>query len=319
MEAVIMTTRIPRRCHVMLAAGALAAGLAAAGCGSSTPTTSAPAVTGFKLPAEDSAVHALLPAAIKKSGTVVIATDASYAPMEFIAANGHTIIGADADLSYALGAVMGVHVNLVNVPFDSIIPGLAANRYTFSLSGFGETLPREEVVNFVSYAKAGQLLYVLAHGGPNISGLSQMCGQSLAVEAATVEQTEAQVQSSACTRAHKPGSVIHSYVTQTAANLAVLSGRATVGFADSPVTEYLVRQSDGKFRIAGTGVILFASVYAAAVPKADTALANAILAGVKAVMADGTYARIYKKWGLQSLEINNPMINGKQNLIPSSP
>jgi len=47
-----------------------------------------------------------VPASIKKRGYVSAAMDASYPPDEFVAANGTTIIGMDADFNAALGAVM---------------------------------------------------------------------------------------------------------------------------------------------------------------------------------------------------------------------
>lgn len=287
-----------------------------AACGSSGTTSGSAASPGTAvgLPSVNAAVRALVPAAIRQSGTLVIATDATYAPMEFIAADGHTIIGADADLSHALVAVMGLHAKLENIPFDSIIPGLAAKRYDLGISSFGETAAREKVVDFVSYAKAGQLFYVLANGGPSITTLSQLCGQSLAVEAGTVELSEAQLQNSHCKAAGKPGVTIDVYGTQTAANLAVSSGRAKIGFADSPVVAYIVAQSHGKFRISGKGLLLFPGVYAIAIPK-GSGMAKAVLVAVKAVMKDGIYAKIFNKWRLRASIINNPQINGKANLL----
>ena len=44
-----------------------------------------------------------VPAAIKAKGTLNVATEAPYAPNEFIAPDGHTVIGMDADLVNALG------------------------------------------------------------------------------------------------------------------------------------------------------------------------------------------------------------------------
>ena len=284
------------------------------GTASGGATSSASSSAAASLPSSDAAVSALVPAAIRKSGTLVIASDATYAPMEFVATDGHTIIGADADLSHALAAVMGLTPKLENIPFDSIIPGLAAKRYDLGVSSFGETAEREKVVDFVSYAKAGQLFYVLADGGPSITNMNQLCGQSMAVEAGTVEQSEAQLQSSQCTKQGKGGVTIHVYGTQTAANLAVSSGRAKIGFADSPVTAYVVAQSNGKFRISGKGLLLYPGVYAIAIPK-GSGMTKAVLAAVQATMKDGTYAKIFRKWGLASSIISNPQINGSANLL----
>ena len=56
------------------------------------------------------------------------------------------------------------------------------------------------------------------------------------------------------------------FPTQTAANLALSSGRAQVGMADSPVAAYQVKQSSGAFKLVGQtyGV----APYGIAVPEA---------------------------------------------------
>ena len=39
-------------------------------------------------------------------------------------------------------------------------------------------------------------------------------------------------------------------------------------------------------------------------------MAPAVLAAIKALMADGTYSTILNKWGVQSGAITNPVIDG---------
>ena len=41
------------------------------------------------------------------------------------------------------------------------------------------------------------------------------------------------------------------FPTQNGANLAVSSGRAELGMADSPVAAYAVKQSNGAFKVVG--------------------------------------------------------------------
>src|ERR1700704_5833802 len=89
--------------------------LVLAGCGSSnssSTTTTTPTTSGSGAGAPNAAVAAQVPAAIKSKGTLLVATEAQYAPNEFIAPDGHTVIGMDADLMHALGAQMGLQVKL---------------------------------------------------------------------------------------------------------------------------------------------------------------------------------------------------------------
>ena len=94
---------------------------------------------------------------------------------------------------------------------------------------------------------------------------------------------------------------------QNAVNLALSSGRADVAMADQPVAAYAVKQSDGKFKTSGTAY--GNAPYGIAMSK-DSGLAQPVLAAVKALIADGTYGKIFDYWGLQSDKITNPTING---------
>ena len=52
---------------------------------------------------------------------------------------------------------MGVRLKLVNAPFDSILPGLAAGKYDIGFSSFTDTKEREKAVDFVTYFSACML------------------------------------------------------------------------------------------------------------------------------------------------------------------
>ena len=120
-----------------LVSGALAAAVIAAPVGA-TSGTIPPAPKSAKLAAE-------VPKALRTKA-VTFAMDATYAPDEFIAANGHTILGMDADLAKAIGQVLGIKVKLVNASFDTIIPSLLSGRYDVGLSSFTDTKAREKQV-----------------------------------------------------------------------------------------------------------------------------------------------------------------------------
>jgi polar amino acid transport system substrate-binding protein len=295
----------------------------AAGCGgdngggtTSTTLTATPDIN----VAVDKKVAAEVPGPIKSKGTLTVAADATYAPNEFIAEDGHTVIGMDADLAKALAQAMGLEADVKNVTFDSIIPGLAANKYDLGMSSFTVTKEREKTVDFVSYAIAGTSFFVKADGGPDVQSLADLCGEKVAAERGTTQEADATAQDKKCKNAGKPGVSVSVFPDQNAANLALSSGRATVDMADSPPAAYAVEQSNGQFKISGRqyGV----AAYGIAMPK-NSGLAKPVLDALKAVMADGTYQRIFSYWGLVKkgpagcpCTIDNPQIN-PQN-VPAS-
>jgi polar amino acid transport system substrate-binding protein len=282
----------------------LTVGLFAAACGSSAGSGSASSPTPSSAV---SSIAAQVPASIKSQGTLTVAADATYAPNEFIASDGHTVIGMDADLAHALGGVMGLKVNMVNATFDTIIPGLQSGKYDLGMSSFTDTKARQQTVDFVTYFEAGTSFYVKSSGGPNITSLADLCGHKVAVEKGTTQQADAQAQAGKCTSAGKPAVSVEIFNDQNAVNLALSSGRADVAMADSPVAEYQVKQSSGAFKISGQPY--GTAPYGIAIPK-NNGMAKPVLAAMKELIANGTYMKILTKWGVQAGAITNPVING---------
>lgn len=248
-----------------------------------------------------------LPQKYKEQGHLTIATDATYAPMEFVGKDGKTIVGADVDLGKAIAKRLGVKADFVNASFDSIIPALQAGKYDMSMSAFTVTKKREEVVDFVSYFSAGTSFYVKAHGGPDIKTLADLCGMTVSVEKGTTQADDANNQSKECTAAGKKPVTVLVFPDQNGANLAIVSGRAKVGMADSPVAAWIVKESHGQFKL--TGEPYNTAPYGVAMPK-DSGLAEPVQKALKEVIASGEYAKILKKWGFKQGGISDPVING---------
>jgi len=294
----------------VLAAGALVSAgvMLVAGCGSSAPSSSATSPSPGAVPSQGavSSIASQVPAAIKSKGTLTVATDATYAPNEFIAPDGHTVIGMDADLSHALGQVLGLKVNIQNATFDTIIPGIASGKYDLGITSFTDTKAREKTVDFVTYFQAGTSFYTKTNG-PSVTSLADLCGKTVAMEKGTTQQADAQAQAAKCKSQGKAAVTVQVYNDQNAVNLALSSGRAEVAMADSPVADYQVRLSHGTFKISGSPYNT--APYGIAIPK-NNGMAKPVLAAVKHLMADGTYIKILKKWGVEHGAINNPTING---------
>lgn len=242
-----------------------------------------------------------VPKAIRDKGVLTFATDATYAPDEYVAANGHTIVGMDADLAHAIGQVLGIRVDIENATFSTIIPGLLSSKYDIGLSSFTDNKLREKQVTFVDYFKAGEGFYVLHNSNIVVNGLKGLCGHSVAVESGTTEESDALNTKKTC------NVTVDSYSTQTAANLAVSSGRAQIGFADSQIAAYIVAQSKGVFKNSGHAIEV--APYGIALPK-KLGLVAPILGAVNALISDGIYMKILDKWGIQAGAINKAVVNG---------
>lgn len=294
------------RFAVATIAVAACASLALAGCSSSKSNnnTNSGGGGGSTTPAASSTLASLVPAAVKSKGTLTIALDATYPPDESIAADGHTIEGFDVDFIKAVAAKLGLKANLVNVTFDSIIPRIQSGQYDVGMSSFTDTKAREKTVDFVTYFQAGEGFYVKAGSSKTFTGLDSLCNAKVAVENGTTELDDANAQAKKCKV------TVLAFADQNQANLAVSSGRADVGFADSQVAGYIVKQSNGQFQVSGQAFAV--APYGIALPKGN-GMAAAVQAAVKAMIADGSYTQILTKWGVQDGAITEPVINGAQS------
>ncbi|MGC1799579.1 MAG: ABC transporter substrate-binding protein [Solirubrobacterales bacterium] len=300
------------RLTALIAVIAFAAVTVAAGCGSSNNdnggTSGGGTLTAASFSVQtDPAIAGQVPADIKSSGQLTVAADATYPPDEFIASDGKTVIGMDADLAKAIAELMGLKAAVQNATFDSIIPGLAAGKYDLGMSSFTDTKEREKTVDFVTYLTAGTSIYVKASGGTNFTSLDQLCGHKAAAEKGTTQQDDITTQDQKCKAEGKPGVTGVILPDQNGVNLALSSGRADAALADSPVAAYIVKQSNGQFKVSGGPFP--PEPYGIAIPK-NSGLTQPVLAAVKALIADGTYKKILDYWGLQAGAITNPQVNG---------
>ena len=228
--------------------------------------------------------------------TLQIATDPSYAPDESMP--GKEIIGFDIDLMKAIGVTLGLKVVHNKVTFDGIIAGLVSKKYQVGNSSFTDNKTREKQVNFVDYFQAGEGVYAKSTSMTKFTGFSSFCGLKIAVEKGTVEETDAKAALKAC-MSNKTGKVL-SFDDQTAANLAVTSGQADVGFLDSQIAGYVVSTSKGAFKLLGSAVNVAPYGFATQKNPEGKALALAIQAALKTLSANGTYGAILAKWGVSA-------------------
>jgi polar amino acid transport system substrate-binding protein len=288
---------------------AVAFTLAACG-GSSTPT----ATSGG--PGKVATIASEVPSTV--SGPIQIATDATYAPNEFIDPNTGAISGWDIDLGNAICKVMGLVCTFNNVTFDDIIAQLKAStpsevaggdkpRYSFSISSWSPTQTREDNgIDFITYYKAGEA-WIVKVGGATINSAADMCGRTVAVESGTTEESDAwgyMGQSVGGTPisgdkdncpAGKDIKVL-SFGTQTDANSALLSGRADFGWLDQPVADFQVKQSNGKLKIGGQPCSV--APYGIAMVKGSP-LEKPITDAVKYLIDNNDYySNILKNWNV---------------------
>lgn len=291
---------------IVAIASSIAAGATLTACGSNSLGTNAPSVSTSATTTVDSAAVALLPAAIKAKGTLVVGSDASYAPSEFLASDGTTVQGFDVDLFKQVAATLGLKVTFQNANFGTIIGGVSSAKYDVGVSSFTITQAREKQANMISYFSAGTQ-WATATGNPKKVDPANACGLNIAVQSNTVEVPDVQARSAACTKAGKAAIHIDQFDLQSNATAAVVNGRDDAMLADSPVTAYAVKLSGGKLETLGD--IYGSAPYGYVVSKSNTQLAQAIALALKDVEASGAYKSVLEAWGVTQGAISTFEVN----------
>ncbi|GIF21271.1 polar amino acid transport system substrate-binding protein [Actinoplanes tereljensis] len=268
--------------------------------GSSTPTGASSAST-----AVDAALVAKLPADIKSAGKLTIGTDSTYAPNEFLDADGKTVIGFDVDLFDAVAAKLGLTTEWQSASFDSIIPGVTSKKYNVGVSSFTINADRLKETTMVSYFAAGTQW--AAKAGATISP-DDACGKKIAVQTATVQVDDITARSKKCTDAGKAKITIDQYQAQSDATNAVVTGKDDAMLADSPIGAYAVKQTNGQLALVGDIYDSAPYGYVVAKDQAD-GLGAALEGALAALIADGTYKTVLTKWGVDAGGITDPAVN----------
>ncbi len=289
-------------------AALLAGGVLLAGCGGSTgtPESSASSVQSAASVMVDKALASRVPGPLASKGVIVVGSDASYAPSEFLATDNSTVQGFDVDLFDAVAAKLGLETKFENAKFDSIIPGVNSGKYDIGVSSFTVNADRMKQDNMVSYYSAGTQWFT-KKGNPDKVNPDAACGKKIAVQTNTVQVDDLATRSKKCTNAGKPAIKVDSYQGQDQATAAVVSGKDAAGLADSPVGAYAVKQTGGQLQLLGS--IYDSAPYGYVLPKDETAFAKAVSLAVDALIKDGTYVKILKKWGVDQGAVTSSEVN----------
>lgn len=269
----------------------------------SGPTSSSAASSGVAVIDAKS----LLPADLASKGVITVGSDIEYPPFEAYAADGKTVVGLDRDVADGLEKQLGVKLEFQNAAFDSLIPGLVSGRYDMVMSAMTDNEEREKQVDFVDYVKAGGGILLPADNPHAVKTPDDLCGLNIAVDKGTTEVDDANVQSAKCTKDGKKPLNTTIYPGNNQMILALQTGRADAAMIDSVSGEQVAHESDGKLiALPAYNESYFGIVF----PKGSDQLQKAVQAALQAMKADGSYQKIYEKYGLGDATVDEFTING---------
>ncbi|WP_111511458.1 bifunctional serine/threonine-protein kinase/transporter substrate-binding domain-containing protein [Mycobacterium kyogaense] len=249
-------------------------------------------------------IAAAVPADIRETGRLVIGVNVPYAPMEFKNTDGQ-LTGFDVELAKAVTRVLGLVPDFRDTPFDSILPKVVDGSFDIGSSSVTDTADREELVDFVTYLRAGTQW---ARRPGTSLGPASACGLKIGVAQGTLQETdELPRKSNECTAAGLAPVEIVVFTSQDEVTTALLKGEVQAMSADSPVTGFAIKLSRGDLVPAGD--VFDSAPYGWPVQK-NSPLGEALRRALEHVMDSGEYRAIANMWGVERGMIDRPAING---------
>jgi polar amino acid transport system substrate-binding protein len=217
-------------------------------------------------------------------GTLVVGTLSDAPPSACINSRGQ-FTGFDNELLRAVAAKLGLQIRFVGTDFSGLLAQVASRRFDVGSSSITTTGARRQTVGFTNGYDFGYFSLVVPPGSP-ITGFDKLAaGQRIGVVQGTVQ--EAYV----IDTLHLQPVKFPDYNT-VYANLKTRQIDAWV----APSQQALGAVKPGDQAVIVENTFSLDNFVAWAVAKENTPLIDALNSGLDAIIADGTWSRLYSDW-----------------------
>lgn len=249
-----------------------------------------------------------IPKEIKDAGVLKLQINATYPPMEYVDTTTNTFKGLDIDLVDAMAAKLGLKVERTDGAFAQLVPALTTGRTAFILSGMTDTPARQETMDFVNYMRAGAMFYTLTDS--TIKDPVELCGKKVATVRSTTYPAQIKdFSDESCVKAGKPAIEVVGTENSPDSRLQLKQKRVDAAVQGGETIPFINTQEGNVFRLIGKP--LTTVYYGAAFKKSDAAFRDAIADAMQSLVDDGTYGKIFEKWGLTESALPKIMVNSK--------
>jgi polar amino acid transport system substrate-binding protein len=218
------------------------------------------------------------------SNSYKVATDATWAPFEYVDEQSKDIVGFDIDLLNAIAKNQNIKIEYVNVAFDPLLAGMSQGQYDAAISSITITDARKKDMLFSDpYFEAGQII-VVQKNNTTITSKDNLSGQ-VGAQLGTTGADEVEKIKTA---------TVKKYDDIGLAFQDLMNGQIAAVVCDNPVALGYVGKNPDKLKTVGTAFT--DENYGIAVAKGKTDLVNKINAGIKAVKSEGLIDQFSQKW-----------------------
>lgn len=224
-----------------------------------------------------------------EANVLKMATEATFMPYEYY--DGDEIVGIDVEIAQAIADKLGMELEVTDIAFDSIIPGVQTGKYDIGLAGMTVTDERLEEVSFSASYATGVQVVIVPEGSPIT------CADDLFVEGANYTigtQTGTTGFLYATWDIEDEGlGTVKSFAKTTDAIEALKNGQVDCVILDNEPAKALVAANNGLVILDTEYAV---EDYAIAIAKDNTELLDKINAALEELIADGTIQAILDKY-----------------------
>ena len=214
--------------------------------------------------------------------TLTMATNAEFPPYEFV--EGEKIVGIDAEIAGLIAEKLGMELEIVDISFDSIIPGVQAGKYDMGMAGLTVNEDRLEKVSFSTPYATG-IQAVIVKEGSDIKTIDDLKGKKIGVQTTTTGDIYA--------TGDYGEEAITRYDNGAVAVQALLADKVDCVIIDNEPAKSYVKANEG-LKILDTEYTV--EDYAICFAKDNTELKDKVDAALKELIADGSVKAVVDKY-----------------------
>ena len=228
---------------------------------------------------------------VRMSGELKVGTQTSFPPFDYIDEGEH--VGLNVDLFGEVGRELGVKVTWVALPWEGVLPGLAAKRFDMVAGPATITKARMEHYAFSSPVGVADADLVKRRGDTSISRPEDIAGKVVGGGKASSQLDQLMAY---CAKLPNPP-IVRQYVGTNEGLADLAAGRISAWVSSYPNNAAAVRQRPDTFELVSPpfGV----RVYFGYVGRKDAdsaSLMEAVDGAIARMKADGRMDALQRKW-----------------------
>ncbi len=225
-------------------------------------------------------------ASVQKAGKLSIATSPDFPPFESLGEDG-AVSGIEIDILNLVCEKLGVSLEINQMDFDSVLPGVQAGKFDVGVSGISITEKRQKNALFTDpYCLAAQAIVVTE--GSEITGKADLEGKKISVQTGTTAE-------SFCM---ENGYDVSSFAANSDAQAALTSGKVDAWVIDDLTAADMVKvyNAEGGDQLVILDEAMTTEPYAFAFAFGSEDLVAEVNTILNELVADGTIADIFAKY-----------------------